>query len=420
MKPLLIKNGRIIDPSRGWDGVGSLLIADGKIARVEARNISIPETGCTVLNVPGVIVCPGFIDFHCHLREPGFEAKETIATGTRAAARGGFTTVCCMPNTRPPIDTPDTVIYIRKKANDAGIVRVLPVGCVTRRREGRELTDMEALVQAGVIAFSDDGDPVRDDAVMRQALVMSRKLGLPIVDHCEDPVGGPPEGEAKMVARDLRLAEETGGWVHIAHVSTARSIELISAAKRKGIKVTAEATPHHLTLTEDTVVRAGTLAKVNPPLRTETDRLALVKALKEEIIDVIATDHAPHTAADKQTDLPKATSGITGFETALGSLMGLVTGGYLTINELVYRLTVAPAQLLGRKFGETGTLTADAPANITIFNPDEEWVVDPEIFVSLGKNTPLAGVTLKGKVMATIVEGRIVYEDETIVKQSGY
>jgi dihydroorotase len=420
MKSLLIKNGRIIDPSRGWDGMGSILVADGKIVRVEKSNIPVPGNGCKVLDVQGMIVCPGFIDLHCHLREPGFEAKEMIATGTKAAACGGFTTVCCMPNTRPPIDSPATAIYIRKKAINEGVVRVLPVGCVTRGREGTELTDMEALAQAGVVAFSDDGDPVRNEEIMRRALVMSRKLGLQIVDHCEDPVGGPPEGEAKMVARDLKLAEEMGGWVHIAHVSTARSVELISAAKRKGVKVTAEVTPHHLTLTEEAIKRVGTLAKVNPPLRSEADRLAVVRALKEGVIDIVATDHAPHTAADKQTDFMKAASGISGFETALGSLMVLVNGGDLTMNELIHRLTIAPATILGGKFGQPGTLSAGVPADITIFDPDKEWVVDPEVFVSRGKNTPLTGVTLRGKVMATIVGGRVVYEDDTMVNKPGY
>ena len=414
MKPLLIRNGRIIDPSRGWDWIGSILIVDGKIARIDKGNIAIPETGATVIDVPGMIVCPGLIDLHCHLREPGFEAKETIATGTRAAAKGGFTTVCCMPNTRPPIDSPATIIYIRKKANDEGLVKVLPVGCVTKGREGKELTDMEALAQAGVVAFSDDGDPIRDDEVMQQALVMSGKLGLPIIDHCEDPIGGPPEGEAKMVARDLKLAEETGGWVHIAHVSTARSVELISTARSKRVKVTAEVTPHHLTLTVEAISRAGTLAKVNPPLRSEEDRLALIRAVKEKVIDVIATDHAPHTATDKQTDFAKAASGISGFETALGSLMGLVHSGDLTIHELVHRLTIAPATILGGKFGQCGTLAAGVPADITIFDPNKKWVVAPEVFVSRGKNTPLVGVTLKGKVMATILEGKMVYKDDMI------
>jgi dihydroorotase len=366
---------------------------------------------CKVLELPGMIVCPGFIDLHCHLREPGYEARETIATGTRAASRGGFTTVCCMPNTRPPIDSPTVTTYIRKKADAEGVVRVLPVGCVTRGRLGKELVDMKALAQAGVVAFSDDGDPVRDEDIMRGALLNSKRLGFPVIDHCEDPIGGPPEGEMKIVARDLRLAEETGGWLHIAHVSTARAVELIADAKKRGIRVTAEATPHHLTLTEKVIEQAGAMAKVNPPLRTEKDRLALVNGLKEGTIDVVATDHAPHIDADKHTVFAAAASGISGFETSLGSLMGLVTDSYLTISELVHRLTASPARILSDRCGQAGTLAIGAPADITVFDPDQEWVVYPETFASKGKNTPLAGVTLRGRVMVTIVGGRVIYQD---------
>ena len=410
MKPLLITRGRIIDPGQRIDEVGNLLVADGKIGWMGREMPSIPE-GCDVMSAEGLVVCPGFIDLHCHLREPGYEEKETIATGTRAAARGGFTTVCCMPNTKPAIDSPATVQYIRKKALEVGLVRVLSVGCVTKGRGGGELADMEKLAASGVVGFSDDGDPVRGDEIMIQALTMSRRLALPIIDHCEDPVGGPPEGEVKMVARDLSLAAEVEGWVHIAHVSVAASVELIRQAKRKGVKVTAEVTPHHLTLTEEAVTKCGTVAKVNPPLRTEEDCRALVQALKDGTIDVIATDHAPHTQADKEKPFGAASAGISGFETALGSLMALVRHGDLTLYQLISKLTFEPARLLGQKGAGLGTLAAGSAADVVVFDAESQWTVDTADFASKGKNTPLAATVLKGKVLATVMGGLIVHRD---------
>ncbi len=415
MKSLMIANGHIIDPGRGIDCTGSLFVSNGAIAWL-GKGDALPEgTDFEVLDASGVVVCPGFIDLHCHLREPGFEAKETIATGTRAAARGGFTTVCCMPNTSPPIDSPAIIQFVLEKAKADSAVRVLPIACVTKGRRGEELADAEALARAGAAGFSDDGDPVRDDNVMRQALAMSMKLGLPIIDHCEDPVGGPPEGEVKMVARDLKLAEETGGWIHIAHVSVAGSAGLIKAAKNKGVRVTAEVTPHHLTLNQSDAGSQGSLAKVNPPLRTERDRLAMVQALQEGVIDVIATDHAPHTAADKQKEISLAASGISGFETAFGSLMQLVTAGQLTLAEIIFRLTAKPAEVLGGRFGRLGSLAVGSVADICILDPDGEWTVDPTCFASKGRNTPLGGRVLKGKVMATIGGGRVAFRDKSVI-----
>ncbi len=410
-KALLIHGGRLVDPSRKISQVGNLLIKDDKINWVsEGRENPVGKT-YDVLEAKGLIVCPGFIDFHCHLREPGFESKETIATGTRAAAAGGFTTICCMPNTRPPLDSAEMIVFVKNKAESDGMVQVLPIGCVTKGRKGRALIYMEPLVKAGAVGFSDDGDPVKTAELMSEALEISKMFNLPIIDHCEDPNGGPPEGEEKIVARDLELAKKTKGWVHIAHVSTAGAVGLIRQAKAEGVRVTAEATPHHLLLTEDMIQKRGALAKVNPPLRTETDRQALVQGIKDGTIDIIATDHAPHTAAEKQRPYADAPAGISGFETALGSLLWLVQSRQLTLTELIACLTCKPAAILNKPLG---SFMVDTVANVTIFDPNKEWVVDVNKFVSLGKNTPLAGAKLTGKVMATIYRGNLVYKDDSV------
>ena len=433
MKSLLIQGGRIVDPSQGIDEIGSLLVTEGKISWLGRGEMTPPQSDYDILLAPGLIVCPGFIDLHCHLREPGFEEKETIASGTQAAARGGFTTVCCMPNTNPPLDNRVTIEYVKSRAIAEGVVRVLPIGCVSKGRMGQELTEMAELASAGVVGYSDDGDPVRDSRLMHQALEHSCALGLPIIDHCEDRTltaggvinegavskklglgGMPAAAEDTIVARDLALARLTGGRLHIAHVSTAGSVDLIRRAKEEGISVTAEVTPHHLTLTEEKVVDCGTNAKVNPPLRTGKDIQALIQGLKDDVIDIIATDHAPHTEADKTCAFDVAPFGISGLETALGSLMSLVHDGYLTLPTLTAKLTCEPARIIGDRFGKLGTLAIGAPADVTILDPDREWVVDPGAFVSKGKNTPLAGSVLKGKVMATIAQGKLVYQDDSI------
>jgi len=431
MRSLLIHGGHIIDPSQDIDEIGSLLITESRISWL--GEITPPQPDYNVLDARGLIICPGFVDLHCHLRQPGFEQKETIATGTQAAARGGFTTICCMPNTNPPLDSQTTVDYVKSTAATEGVVRVLPIGCVSRDRKGQELAPMVELASVGVIAFSDDGDPILDSQLMRQALEYSHTLDLPVIDHCEDKAltkggqmneskmstklglrGIPATAEEIMVARDLILAELTGGRLHIAHVSTKGSVNLIRRAKDKGIKVTAEATPHHLTLTEEKVIGYNTNAKVNPPLRTKRDIQALIQGLKENVIDIIATDHAPHTKADKQCQFNLAAFGISGFETALGSLMTLVHHGQLTLATLIAKLTIEPAKIIGNKWGKLGTLTVGAPADVTIFDPDLEWIVDTEAFASKGKNTPLAGSRLKGKVIATISQGRLVYKDASV------
>jgi len=433
MKPLLIQGGHVIDPGQGIDATGSILIEEGRISWFQEGSRATLWVDYDCIDAHGLVVCPGFIDMHCHLREPGYEEKETIASGTRAAARGGFTTVCCMPNTNPPIDSAESVKSINSKADDEGIVRVLPIGCVSKGRLGSELVNMQELASAGVAGFSDDGEPVWNSRVMRLALEQSVNLGLPVIDHCEDKslteggvmnegvisirlgLGGwPSVAEDIIVERDLMLAQLTGGRLHIAHVSTQSSVELIRRAKENGINVTAEVTPHHLTFTESRIIKDGTLAKVNPPLRTRKDVEALIKGLKDKVIDIIATDHAPHTEADKSCDFSEAAFGISGFETALGNLMTLVNDGHLTLPDLIARLTVEPARIIGAGSGISGTLATGTPADITIFDSDANWIVDTASFASKGKNTPLAGSVLKGRVMATIAAGKIVYKDNSI------
>jgi len=437
MKSLLIQGGHILDPSQGIDEIGSVLISKGKIAWLGKGETTPPQPDYAILPVQGMIVCPGFIDLHCHLRQPGFEEKETIATGSRAAARGGFTTICCMPNTRPPLDNRFTISYVNSLALSQGMARVLPIGCISKERKGKELAPMPEMASCGVIAFSDDGSPVMNTDLMRRALEHARKLGLPLIDHCEDTVlsdgglinegvissqlglkGIPAAAEEIMVSRDLSLARLTGARLHIAHVSTTFSVDLIRRAKDKGAKVTAEVTPHHLTLTEEKVIGYNTNAKVNPPLRTKQDIQALIQGLKENVIDAIATDHAPHTEADKLAVFAQAPFGISGLETALGSLMSLVHNGQLTLTTLISKLTCEPAKVIGGKYGKLGNLEVRAPADVTIFDPDMEWVVDTKDFASRGKNTPLAGSTLKGKVMATISQGKLVYQDDSINLES--
>ena len=435
---ILIKSGRIIDPYQCLDFIGDLWLQNGVVKELE-KYIDVPQQ-TQVVDASGLVICPGFIDIHCHLREPGDQDKETIATGAAAAARGGFSTVCAMPNTRPPIDSVDMVVILLDKAREEGVVRVLPIGCITKGREGGVLTDMDALAQAGVIGFSDDGSPVADDGLMRQALAQAAYLHLPIINHCENPVisaggvmndgvvaaslglkGWPASAEEMMVARDIALAEATGGPLHLAHVSTAGSVDMVRRAKEQGISVTAEATPHHLTITEEWVMTTpghqlpyNTNAKVNPPLRTQRDVDALVIGLADGVIDCIATDHAPHTSSDKDRTFEEAAFGISGLETALGSLMSLVHSGRLDMATLVERLTAGPARVLNRPDLCPATLKPGSPADVTIFNPDAEWVVDTGIFASKGKNTPLEGTTLRGRVLGTIVDGRLAYESEAL------
>ena len=440
MLTILIKGGRIIDPSQGIDKIADLLIEEGRVKGID-QQITPPER-TKIIDAKGFVVTPGFIDIHCHLREPGLEYKETIASGTRAAAKGGFTTVCAMPNTDPVMDNRATVDYVLSKARNEGIVRVLTIGAVTKGSKGLELAEMGELAEAGCIGFSDDGHPVADPNIMRQALGYASGFGLPIINHCETPElfrngamnegwvsnrlglqGVPNSAEETMVSRDIALANMVGGKIHLAHISTAGTLELVRNAKEKGINVTCEVTPHHLTLTDEAVMGRSnsetsafgplnsdaydTYAKVNPPLRARSDMEAMVAGLRDGIIDVIATDHAPHNIVEKLCTFQEAAMGISVLETALGSLMSLVHSGDVPLPIVVEKLTSAPAKFLERS--DMGSLKDGAVADVTVFDPESEWVVDSDKFVSRGKNSPFHGTTLTGQVIATLVGGEIVY-----------
>jgi dihydroorotase len=445
---IAIRGGRVLDPGQGLDTVGDVLIRDGRIAAVGAG--AAPAIGGErAIDAAGLIVCPGFVDLHCHLREPGFEHKETIATGTLAAARGGFTTVCCMPNTEPPVDSAAVVEFILRTAGSQGQVRVLPIGCVSRGRAGTELAEMGDLADTGAVAFSDDGSPVADAALLRRALEYSTTFGLPLVEHCEEPSlsrdgvmhegwvatrlglrGIPAAAEEAAVARAIALAELTGARLHVAHVSTAGSVDLVRRAKERGSPVTAEVTPHHLALTHEAVMAGAgespgglaydTNAKVNPPLRTPADAEACLRGLLDGTIDAIATDHAPHAIEDKLCEFDHAAFGVSGLETALGLCLTLVHEGRLDLPTLVYKLTAGPVRAFGLERvapgpsaplrAGLGSLAVGAPGDVVVFDPQAEWTVEPERFASKGKNTPLAGRRLRGRVVATVYEGKVVFE----------
>ncbi|MCH8988602.1 MAG: dihydroorotase [Chloroflexi bacterium] len=439
---MVIRHARIIDPSRQLDRVGDILLGGGEILATGRIGVDRIPDGCRVIDGAGLVASPGFIDLHCHLREPGFEYKETIAAGSRAAAKGGFTTLCCMPNTEPPIDNAAVVEFINQRARQDSLVRILPIGCVTKGRKGHELAEMEELASAGVVAFSDDGDPVYDANLMRLALIYSSDLGLPISNHCQDlslscngvmaegPVathlgldGIPAAAEEAMIARDITLAEATGGRLHVAHVSTAGSVPLVREAKERGLSVTAEVCPHHLTTTDQWVfggkgeptAAAGGLAydtstKVYPPLRSQRDVDALIEALSDGVIDCIATDHAPHDLTSKQVTYQEAAFGISVLETALGSLLQLVHNSKLSMGAMIDRLTTGPAKVLGESYADLASMQPGTPADIVLFDPEQEWTVDTSEFESKGRNTPLEGTVLKGRVVATFTSGSLVYQ----------
>lgn len=443
---ILIRDVRLIDPHRGMDEAGDLLIVDGVIKHAggTVRNGHAPP-GCQVMRGDGLVACPGFIDLHSHLREPGYEDRETVATGVEAAVRGGFTTICAMPNTNPAMDNAATVEFVLRQAAAAGKARVLPIGSVTKGRAGKELAEMWELAQSGAVGFSDDGNPVADSHLMRQALAYAGGLGLPVLQHSEDtelsqgaPVneghisnrlglrGWPAAAEETMIARDISLAQLTGGHLHVAHLTTSGAVELVRLAKQHGVKVTAEVTPHHLTLDESWVLghdkdgplsgplgleAYDTLTKVNPPLRTKRDVEALVAGLRDGWIDAIATDHAPQTVIDKLVTYDDAAYGFSGLETALGLLMRLVHGGQVDMSTLVAGLTTGTLSVLGQEYAHLTMLQEGTTADIVVFDPQREWVVRSEEFASKGRNTPLEGVTLKGRVTATIAGGRIVHSE---------
>lgn len=424
MTDLLIKSGRVIDPASKLDGIRDVVIEGGKIKAIKSRATS---HGSQVIDAKGKLVLPGLVDMHAHLRDPGRPDKETIASGTRAAARGGFTTVCCMANTEPPIDNPAVVKYVRNKAETEGVVNVFPVGAVTKGCAGEELAEMGLMLEEGAVAFSDDGNPVMQGEVMRRALEYAKQFGVPIISHCEDKSlsqggamnesalstaiglpGIPSLSEEIMVARDIMLAREFGR-VHIAHVSGAKSVELIRRAKREGIPVTCETCPHYFTLTEEAVAEYNTNAKVNPPLKSREDVRAVIRGLKDGTIDAIATDHAPHNIEEKNVEFNLAAFGMVGLETALALVITrLVDTKALTLKEAIEKLTVAPAKILNLN---KGTLRVGADADIIIVDPKAEWTVDASQFASKSKNTPFHGWKLKGKVLYTIVGGKVIVKD---------
>ena len=425
MSRLLIRGGRVIDPAVGLDDDRDVLIADGVVQDVGKR---VAARGAEVVEAGGLVVCPGFIDAHTHLREPGREDKETIATGTRAAAAGGYTAVCAMPNTDPVNDTAGITRLILERARDAAAVRVYPIGAITRGSRGEELADYGDLRDAGCVAVSDDGRPVASARMMRRALEYAQSFDLPVIDHCEEPTlfqgaamnegpvatilglrGAPAVAEAIAVERDVLLAELTGGRVHIAHISAAASVDAVRRGRQRGVRVTAEATPHHLLLVDEEVRRTeyDTATKMNPPLRSESDRQAVLEGLRDGTIDCIATDHAPHTVDDKKVEFDQAAFGIVGLETAVGLCLDrLVAAGVIDLRRLVQLLAAGPAAALGLP---GGCLDPGFPGDVTLLDLRRKWRVDPERFASKGRNTPFGGWTLTGAPVCTIVGGRVVW-----------
>ncbi len=426
---IVIKGGRVIDPGR-FVGVADVLIDDGKIVAV-GPGLSAP-VGSRTIHAEGKLVVPGFVDLHVHFREPGFEYKETIQSGSAAAVAGGFTTVCCMPNTSPVNDNQAVTEFILERARLAGLANVLPIGAITKGSEGKELAEIGDLRRSGCVAISDDGKPVMNSLVMRRAMEYALAFDLTVIDHCEDlhlAEGGcmneglvstelglpgiPAAAEDVMVARNLSLSELTGARLHLAHISTAGSVRMVREAKSRGIPVTAEACPHHFTLTEERVRGYNTHAKMNPPLRTWADVQAIKEGLRDGTIDVIATDHAPHATQEKQQDFTEAPFGIVGLETALSLTLGLVEEGVLSIEQAVQKLTSAPAAAFGLK---KGTLAVTADADVVILDQHEQWEVDPAKFRSKSRNTPFVGWKVNGRVQTTIVGGRVVFEADPVAR----
>jgi dihydroorotase len=439
---IILDSGRVIDPASRTDGTRTVLI-DGDHVREVREQPATPAEKLVhqVIDCRGRWVLPGLVDLHVHLREPGEEGKETIATGARAAAAGGVTTVVAMPNTRPVCDSAALARFVAARGREAGFARVLPAGAITRGSLGEQLADMAELKEAGCVCVTDDGRPVMSAGVMRRALEYARDVGVPVMVHAEDltlsacgamnegPVatrlglaGIPAAAEVAMVQRDLLLAEITGSRLHVAHVSAQGSVRAIREAKARGVRVTAEAAPHHFTLTEEAVAGlvpgahggqpAGepydTHAKMNPPLRTESDRQAVVGALEEGIIDAIATDHAPHGPLDKQVEFMQAANGVIGLETSLALTLALVRSGELSLPRAIERLTAGPARCFDLPYG---TLGAGAPADVIVVDAEREWKVDPQRSWSRSRNTPFAGWTLRGKVVRTFVAGKLVHEE---------
>jgi dihydroorotase len=431
MSALLLRGGRIVDPSQNLDEVGDVLVSDGRIeATGRLGEVRRDGDDLETIDCSGLVVSPGFVDVHCHLREPGREEVETIASGARAAAAGGFTAVCAMPNTDPVTDNQAAVGFIIRQATRAGAARVYPIGAISIGEQGKTLAEFGEMVSAGAVAVSDDGKPVVSAQLMRTALEYARTFGIPVADHCEEPTlaangamnegivsarlglkGIPAEAEEIMAIRDILLARRTGGHIHLCHMSTRGSVELIRWGKDRGINVTAEVCPHHLSLTEEAVEGYDTNAKMNPPLRTADDVAALQEAVRDGTIDVIATDHAPHHYDEKEREFADAPNGIVGLETALAvNLTWLVHGGVTDITTLIDRMSWAPARVF-RLPG--GTLRRGSIGDVTVFDPDVEWTVDPSRFLSKGRNSPYAGKSLRGRAEITVVDGRVIYRRES-------
>jgi dihydroorotase len=426
MKSILIQNGHVIDPANQLDGPADVYLENGKVAKV-GKGLKVKAD--QVIEAKGKIVTPGLLDIHVHLREPGFEYKETIATGTHSAVAGGVTSVACMPNTNPPIDDQSIVQFIKAKADKEGYCHVFPVGCISKKREGAEMSEIGELKKAGAVALSDDGSPIMNAELMRRVMEYAKMLDLTIIDHCEDMHltnngvmhegeasvalglrGIPAASESVMVARNIVLAEMTGAKFHVAHLSTAGSVELVRQAKKKGLKVTAETAPHYWALSDKSIKNYNTNFKMNPPLRSEEDVAAVRKGIKEGVIDCIATDHAPHASTEKQVPFDAAAFGIVGLETLFPlTYSHLVEPGVISLSRAVEMLTTAPAQIIGI---QKGTLSEGADADVAIFDIKNEKTVDTSQFKSKGRNSPFNGWKLKGWAVTTIVSGEIKYQQD--------
>jgi len=424
---ILIKNGRVVHPVTSVVLPQDMLVEDGKIALLE-RGLDVEAD--QIIDARGLCIAPGLVDMHVHLRDPGLTYKEDIVTGTAAAARGGVTSLACMANTKPIVDSPEIVRYIIDKAERQGSgVNVHPIGAVSMSLHGGELTDAEALQKAGAIALSDDGVNVDNANLMRDAMIRARRLHMPILCHCEDTSmvdgravnegsvsrqlwleGRPAIAEELVVMRDAMLAEETGAHVHVCHISTAKSVDIVRRMKKRGVKITCETCPQYFTLTEDEILSKGALAKINPPLRTAQDVQGIIAGLRDGTIDAIATDHAPHSEEEKSRPLTKAPSGAVGLETSLAlTLTALYHTKQLTLPEVIRRMSTNPADILHLS---KGRMSIGVDADLVIFDPDEQWVIDPEKFASKGRNTPFAGCKVRGKVKYTIVKGKVIYEEK--------
>lgn len=430
MSSIVITNARILDPAEKIDLSGAIAVKDGLIAYVGpdvAAARSAAGNGAAVIDAGGALLAPGFIDMHVHLREPGDEAEETIASGAMAAVAGGFTSVVCMPNTEPPVDNESAIIFTRREARRAGLANVFPVGCITAGRQGKELAEMAQMARGGAVAYSDDGQAVPTAGLLRRALAYAKMLDKPIMEHCEDKSlleggvmdegymstalglrGIPDECEEIIVARDAALAKLTGGHVHIQHISTADSVEIIRRAKEAGVHITAEVTPHHLVLTSDCLKEYDPVYKVSPPLRERHDVEACRRGLKEGIIDAIASDHAPHLDGEKELELVAAPSGMIGLETTVGVISTtLVHEGGFTWADLIPALATRPSEIL--KLGR-GRLRVGLPGDLTLIDPEREWLVEPERFHSRSRNCPFRGWKLKGRAVMTVVGGRVLFD----------